>query len=1362
MTLVHNYDLFNRVEPSVIYLAKPGKRLYTSISGIDTSTVNMKLRTNDTAELSFTMNKYVDGMLVSEFDEVNEMMELYCSGIWFKIVDPPSIDNDSFQCTKEVTAESYEIGLSQYTLNEFNINNGESSAYNLVYKKKMDKAEAIVKYPDRKDDQDFIDSYDSGKYYSVKLYDPDCEELNFLNLALKHADVPMWKIGTVDHLDEAIEANKKAEEETDPDKKQKLLSDAAKILPNRICNFQVNDKSVFSFFTQEAATAYDCVFEFDTENMLINVHDIKDFGKDTNIIIGFRNIQNKVSTSCEDSMVTQFYVDGLDDYGIDQANYGSSILTDLSYFAKEPYMDSELVKKYKEWSDYRYSEDNIKTYMELSKSYNSQNEVLSELKNRVPVDTAQNDWFSSGIDDLVTAYNDNVAIINGLEALYIDENNTTDFVALKRSSDWPLYESIMNYTLPSIVAAIQSKDDSDKDDINDKLINNDVIKFTDYGSGNILSNVNPIVLDTYWIPDRTDLAYINAVQLGEHDPTNSTIGAPIYSVTRGIRFEKRNDTVSGVFGVIQKKISITPNTKYTISCFVKADDACTFQLGYRLNGEDSDFIINTYTLTDMKSVWQKISYTFSTNNHLIDICFKNNETCTICGMQLELGDSATNFGYFIQSEDAMKAYETDWKLYGIDELQVKISTYDKCIKTLEKNGLDKPYQEGTDYEEDYVNQMYRTYEDYKKIKSQAESALKERQAEYDKKKKDQDSIQKKRIEFSKSVTWEKYGKEYNDVYIDCNHKHIYSKFTEEELLILRTLVRQATYSNENIITTSLTTTESAVDKCKELYDDAVDELYAESHPQYEYTDEVENIYALPEFKEYHDQLKVDDFVYLEVDDGEYVKLRVTEISYNPCDMDESMEITFTSPTVYKTKRNDFAKILDAAINKASHDGGTVQGVNKASDTSSYIINSDVIQRLFSNPIFSTKTTGMTTNSSGDITANKIAAKLLTADESILKKITSEIIYSDYVKAKERYAIYNKNSNDYQDIIWYSQNDYANSLKIGLMGRITGTVNPINAYLEFKDDNTITINGNLDVIEGNGLGRIQSSELQVLNKADFLSSKVGFLSDKIIFSSDTANFESCKIKFSPSTFEINDVVTKVISKAAKENVTYDQIQTSNNSMAFHITKTTLAPYTYDDVVGWQTLDVTEYANRADTPSFGTTKNMFNSLYLAGGIRSLGVYNTTLSSGNAVYVNQNGSVRRYVASSSSMRLKNHIKEITYDDAKALLDSHIFSFRYNPEMYSLEDQNESKRNRYGFILEDLEKTFPMAVEYDENGLPSSWCLQIVVPTHLAITKKHEDVLNKHDREINQLKLENEQLRKEINLLKQNEEEIHEIPKN
>ena len=47
-----------------------------------------------------------------------------------------------------------------------------------------------------------------------------------------------------------------------------------------------------------------------------------------------------------------------------------------------------------------------------------------------------------------------------------------------------------------------------------------------------------------------------------------------------------------------------------------------------------------------------------------------------------MGDSPSQFGYFTQSENIIKAYETDWKLYGISELKVKISTYDSCIKEL--------------------------------------------------------------------------------------------------------------------------------------------------------------------------------------------------------------------------------------------------------------------------------------------------------------------------------------------------------------------------------------------------------------------------------------------------------------------------------------------------------------------------------------------------------------------------------------------------------------------------------------------------------------------------------------------------------
>lgn len=1288
-TLSHKYDIYNRTEPAVIYLAKPGKRLYTALNGVDTSTVNIAIKTNDTAKLTFTINKYINGEVIPEFDDVDEMMELYCSGIWFKIVDPPTMDNDSYQCTKDVTAESYEIGLSQYTLKNFNINNDDNSSYNLVYKRKLDKAEAIKKYPDRANDEDFINNYDSGNYYSVKLYDPNCKELSFLDLVLQHADVPGWRIGTVDHLKEASDANKNNSE------------NASKILPNRICNFEVDDKSVFSFLTQEAATAYDCVFEFDTENLLINVHDIADFGKDTDIIIGFRNIQNKVSMSRNDSMITQFYVDGLDDYGIDQANYGSSILTDLSYFAREPYMNDTLAKKYKEWASYRYNENNIKAYMELSKNYNKQNEVLSELKNRVPVDTAQNDWFGAKIDDLITAYNDNVAIIKGLEALYVNSNGNTDFQALKNSSDWSLYESIMNYTIPAIVAAIQAKDDSDKKTASDKIGNN--LNFKSYGNGNLLQNVNPVVMDKYWVPIGINLADINTTQL-IYDPTKTPSGAPSYGINRGISLVKKGN---GTFGLLQKKISITPDTKYTLSCFVKADAACTFYLGYRANGDNSDFTTKSFTLQQSNN-WNLVSYTFSSKNHLIDVCFKSTNTCTFCGVQLELGDSATKFGYFIQSEDTMKSYETDWKLYGIDELETKIETYKNCIEELEKGGLNKPYQTGSGYEQDYANQMYRTYDDYKKLKVQAEAALRERQAEYNKVKTPQDNIQAKRVKFGEAILWNNYGSDFNTKYADCNHNHSYPKFTTEELLILKTLTRQATYTNENIITTSLTTTESAVDKCKELYDDAIDELYAESHPQYEYSDEVENIYALPEFKEYHDQLSINDFIYLEVMDDEYVKLRVTEISYNPCDMDESMELTFTSPTTYKTKRNDFNKILDAAINKSSHDGGTVQGVNKVSDASSYVISSDVIQRLFSNPVFSTKTTNMITGNSGDITANKIVTQLLNADEGVIKKLTSELVYSDYIKAKERYSIYNKSSEEYQDIIWYNQNsdiDFEDGLYIGLMGKIVGTVDSTNAYLKFKDKNdTIYVHGNLDITNN----KIQCSELQVLNKIN--------LSGAITMDNNIKN-------------------------AIKDCHSHSQIQTGN--LALHVNSDRIEPYAYDEIAGWHTLGICEYAAASQAPYLGSASNMFQNLYLAGNIKSLGAWNSSISSGSSVYVNKDGIMRKYVASSSSMSIKNHIKEITYDDAKSLLNSRIYSFRYNPEMYSLDEISESKKDRYGFILEDLEKTFPMAVEHDEDGLPSSWCLQVVVPTHLAITKEHE-------KEIQELKEENQKLKDELQAIK------------
>ena len=907
MKMIHNYDIYGNTESAIIYLAKPGKRFFCALGGLDTSTVSVTLRTNNTAELTFTVDKYVDGVESQGYEELDEMMELYCDGIWYKIMDPPTETNDGTQCTKDITAESYEISLTQYKLKNFKINMGEEDSYEMMYQK----------------------NHDINKFYQIKFYNPENEDLSFLHIVLKHADVPGWKIGYVDNI---------------------TLDDDKVLLPNEICNFDVDDQNVYAFFTQTAAPAYKCVFEFDTENLLINVYKPDSLGKDTNVVLGFRNIQDSVTISRDDSLVTQFYVDGLDDYNIDLANFGNSVITDCSHFCREPYMNIVLQEKYTAWQ--KYIESRRDEYCNLSREYNKNLDILAELMNRVPIDTAQTNWFGQKVEDLKDAYDSNMAIIKGFESIHVDEEGNFDLEDLKNSSDWPMYESIMNYTLPFIVAALQAQDET----------------IEGFGKGNIISCVNPVVLGQDWYMVGSGTSSFQTVQIND---------APAYGITRGVKVIGTNG------GIYQHNISIEPSQRYTLSCFVKGSG--TFYLGYNNTGEDRKNI--SYNIT---SSWTRVYTSFNLTSHLIDVAFTGSSDFTVCGMQLEMGDAPSQFGYFTQSEAIMKAYETDWKLYGIAELKTKIATYDSCIKELKKNGYADGYNPLSGYEEAYFTQMHQKYLDYLNLKDQAETALKERQAEYDAAKKPE--IQEKRNQIAKDVLMENFGKV----------QEKYPAFTDKETYIIKSLYNQATYSNENIIITTLDSTVDAVDKAITLYKDAVEELYVESHPQYTYTDEIGNIYALPEFREYHDQLAVNDFVRLGLSDTRYVKLRVVEIRYNPCDMDETMEVTFSNMVQYKSKLTNDNEFLTNALNQTSdRTGGRVNSVNKSS-TSDYVITSEAIKQIFSNPLFNSMLGGTTTGGSGSggtITADTIIAELVKAKEGIFDKLTVDTAFMKYLDVK---------------------------------------------------------------------------------------------------------------------------------------------------------------------------------------------------------------------------------------------------------------------------------------------------------------------------------------------------------------------------
>lgn len=955
MRISHNYDIYGRTEPSIIYLAAPGKRLLYPVSGIDTSTVSLTLNTNNTAELSFTVDRYVDGEEIIGYSYLEEYMELYVDGIWFKIMSPPEITNDGMRETKNITAESYEIMLSQYKLNSFKINTGDEDSYEVMYKKNH--PDIVEQY---KKDNDGAEPY-----YSVKFYDPDNKELSFLHLVLSHANVPGWKIGYIDDV---------------------TKDDQGQLLPDGVYNFDADDTTVYSLLTQEAAANYKCIFEFDTVKMTINAYRPDSLGKDTNVVLGFRNIQNSVQISRDDSLTTKFYVDGLDGYGIASANFTEDTITDLTYFAKWPYMDETLQKKYLEWYNYRdYKPDEEtdskrETFIKIMKEYNSIEEILTELTNRVPNDSAQNDWDSMSVDYLKDAYNDSLAVIKGIEAHHLkfpgtSDTTTIDMEDLKNSSDWPLYEEYMNYVIPQIIAALQNKDVSyNASDYSDGG------RFS-FGLGNNIKNVNPVTLDSWDIIGNL-YATLSTVELD----IKNTNGSPAFGITRGVQIKF---LTPGKSGICQKSINIVPGETYTLSCYVKGEGQINLEYG----ATGTTRKVYTSTIQD-KDTWMRTykQFTLGSDVKLVDIAFTVTGDCTFCGMQLEHGSAATQFGYFIQSENVIKAYETDWKLYGLTELKSKIKTYESCIRSLESNGYSTAYDSSSEHEESYHTRQYQMYQDYKKLLKEAQDVLAERQAEYDVHKKDQDTVAKKREMLAKEVSMDMYG-------IEHNKDFTYHAFTEKEKYILSLLENQRTYTNENIITTTLDTTEDAVDKCKKLYDDAVEELYVKSHPQYTYTDDIENIYALPDFKEYHDQLAVNDFVHLGLNDNEYVKLRVIEISYNPCDLDESMQVTFSNVTQYKAERNDYNVLLNDTFNKSSHEGARVEGVNK-SNASEFVFTADVIRQLFSHPTFNSQLSGSSVASSGDVSAQKVIAELIKAPEGVFKKLSSQTIEAESATIKD--------------------------------------------------------------------------------------------------------------------------------------------------------------------------------------------------------------------------------------------------------------------------------------------------------------------------------------------------------------------------
>lgn len=974
-----------KLEPKHIYLARPDKRLYGVLNGVDETSVSVKENANNTNSLSFTVYKNINGKPSAFYDNIDVLMKVFVDNEWYIINEPPQIDHDGIKEYKTVSAESAEIELSNYDLTTFLVGQGTEASCEMMYYNKHEKDFPI--YEKDSSGNIIFDSNGNPKikcsFPVVKFCDKDNPELSLLHLALYYAklipetistdedgneiidwvsniDKSPWKIGYIDTMPKEY-----IDYTVSFDGKEHVGKTRISYLPEESYAFNIDNSDLYSFLTQDVAGAFNCVFVFDTVNCLINAYYIDHIGTDTNAYIGWRNVQNSITATNTDDLYTAYTVSGGDGVtGIEKANFGSSEIEDYSYFMKDNrYLPQSLINKYKSWIKFRESKRD--SYIAANKNYWKSYDKATELSSRVPSDSSVQDWTTKSLKDLMSYYNDFTAMIRGYEKLYVDKKGNFDIEALKKSYSWSNYCEILNYTIPTIVNAIAKKKDG-KTEFPEEL--------KSYGGGNLLSNA-VFMTSSNWTNIENSIFNIKDIDV-----------APAYGITRYASIS----SPSGETGIKQLDISVTKQAKYALSAFIRSSATGSVRLGYSASSGDP-----AYTEVSLSSGWARVHISFTAETNKCNVYFSSKEGTPfdICGVMLEIGEAPSSFNYFELDENYLKSCNTNWDLYGTKELEICLEDYSNRMDALVDYSEDYKNAK-TDYSEGTYNVKHQLYLDYKKLYDDCNKALEQRKSEYD----------------AAVKEYEQYNKEMLDIKILVQRENYVDKFTDEEENMLKKIYRHTDYTNENVITTDITSTDTTVDKQYALYLDAVENLYASSHPQYSYSDTLDNIYPLEEYKSLVETLHVYDFVHVEVNEiGHFENLRIISITRNPCVYSGELQVEFSTMRQYKSKRNDFASLLGSAVSAAKN--SITMNSNVSDKTTSYSITPDFIKAILGSSGFSNYTAGIQSSAidaitgnftnlySKYITADQITAQLIKADSAEFKTLVSESIQTDILTTK---------------------------------------------------------------------------------------------------------------------------------------------------------------------------------------------------------------------------------------------------------------------------------------------------------------------------------------------------------------------------
>ena len=429
-----NRDFYNRIEPSRIYLATPSKRILCALNSIDTSEVSFTGNANDISTISFTITQYIENdkgkrIPANGYDLISRYMKLYVTNVGWFILDSPTTHHTGIYEYKEITASSAQCEFNQIPLDQWKVNRGTTDSLEMLVDGNVEEVEGV----------EFAKE-------NIKFYNANNPALSLVDILV--SKVPGWKVGYIDNIPKTYESIENDEVVT-----------TTVLLADEVGTFEVDYQDCYSFIVQDFEQYFKCVVDFDYLNFEVNFYRVENYGNDTNVTIGFRNVENSNDITIDDENIfTKFRVAGGDGLGIEQFNGGSNYLIYLDeYWLNQKYLSESTIKKYKQWEEFcntaRYQ------YGEYSKQWNTLQNEISELQTRVPTsDVNPENWSSLSDDALLSLKSDYEAQKLGYEKIYVDDEGNFDQDALDASPDANTYYQIVDVILPNIEIEIANRE----------------------------------------------------------------------------------------------------------------------------------------------------------------------------------------------------------------------------------------------------------------------------------------------------------------------------------------------------------------------------------------------------------------------------------------------------------------------------------------------------------------------------------------------------------------------------------------------------------------------------------------------------------------------------------------------------------------------------------------------------------------------------------------------------------------------------------------------------------------------------------------------------------------------------------------